>query len=212
MTDPVAIIRAIVREELRGLNFGDIAVVTSVFPHGGENDGNNYECTVKLRESDVELRRVPIATPHIGMVSAPAVGDLVVVSYLGGDLNRAVVIGRLYSDQANPPVHQENEWRVQAPLKSQTSLAIDKEGAVVIAAGTTVITVRRDDLVEIQGETDMTIEVKGNVKLKCVDCTIDASGTIALGSGGDGIITEGSHRCYFTGAALVGSKTVKAKG
>ena len=48
--------------------------------------------------------------------------------------------------------------------------------------------------------------------LTCVDCEIDASGKVDLGTGGAGVITEATHHCYFTGAPLVGSKDVKAKG
>jgi hypothetical protein len=40
---------------------------------------------------------------------------------------------------------------------------------------------------------------------------VDASGKIDLGTGGSGVITEQSHRCYITGEALKGSKDVKAK-
>lgn len=212
MTDPVALIRAIVREELRALQLGDIAVVTSVFAHADEGDAHNYECSVKLRESDLELRKVPMCTPHVGMASPPAVGDLVLLSYVGGDINRAVVVGRLYSDEARPPVHAEGEWRVESPLKGPSSLAIAKDGAVVVTAGKTVVTVRQDGEVEIAGEKDLKIDVKGNVAIKCGDCTVDASGKIDLGQGGTGVITEGSHKCYYTGAPLVGSKNVKAKG
>jgi hypothetical protein len=212
MSDPVALIRAIVREELRALPLGDIGVVTSVFAHTDEGDGHNHECNVKLRESDLELRKVPMATQHVGMVSPPAVGDLVLLSYVGGDINRAVVVGRLYCDENRPPVHAEGEWRVQSPLKGPSSLAIDKDGAVVVTAGKTVVTVRKDGEVEIAGEKDLKIDVKGNVSIKCGDCTVDASGKIDLGQGGSGVITEGSHKCYFTGAPLVGSKNVKAKG
>lgn len=212
MNDPIAIIRAVVRDELRALRLGDIAVVTSVFPHAGEGDTYNHYCNVKLRESDLELRKVPIATPHVGMVSAPAVGDLVLLSYVGGDANRAVIVGRLYSDQARPPLHEENEWRVEATLHGKTSLAIDKQGALVLTTGKTVLTLHQNDSVEIAGETDLKITVKGNVKLKCVDCEIDAEGKVDLGLGGGGVITDMSHKCYFTGAPLVGSTTVKAKG
>jgi phage baseplate assembly protein gpV len=212
MNDPIAIIRAVVRDELRALRLGDIAVVTSVFPHAGESDTYNHYCNVKLREGDLELRKVPIATPHVGMVSAPAVGDLVLLSYVGGDANRAVIVGRLYSDQARPPLHDENEWQVEAPLHGQTSLAIDKQGALVLTAGKTVLTLHQDESVEIAGETDLKITVKGNVKLKCVDCEIDAEGKVDLGLGGGGVITDMTHKCYFTGAPLIGSTTVKAKG
>lgn len=212
MTDPVSIIRAIVRDEMAALRLPDIAVVTGAFPHTDDNDKHNYECNVKLRESGLDLRKVPLATPHIGMASAPQPGELVFVSYVGGDPNNPVILGRLYSEKAPPPKHEENEWRLAAPLGGTTSIAIAKDEAVVITTGKTVVTVRKDGNVEVKGEADLKIEVKGNVEVKCADCRIDASGTIDLGAGGAGVITEESHKCYFTGKALVPSRTVKAKG
>lgn len=211
MSDIMHILRAVIRDELKALRLGDIAVVTSTMPHE-DGDAHNYECSVKLRELDLELRNVPMATPHIGMASAPRVGDLVYVSYVGGDPNRPIVVGRLYSDKANPPVHAEGEWRVESPLAGETSLTLDKDGAVVIKAGDNRITIKKSDLIEIQAAADLKIEVKGNVELKCADCKVDASGNIDLGTGGGGVITTKSHKCYFTGAPLVGSQTVKAKG
>ncbi len=212
MTDAAAAIRSIVRDELAALRLPDLAVVTSVFAHSGDDDGHNHECNVQLREGSLELRKVPIATPHVGMVSAPQVGDLVLLAYVGGDPNRAVVVGRLYSEQANPPKHAEKEWRVESPLAGASSIAIDKDESVVVTAGKTIVTVKKDGAIEVAGEAELKIEVKGAVQLKCTDCKIDASGNIDLGDGGAGVITEASHKCYFTGKALVPSKTVKAKG
>ena len=210
MSDPVSIIRAIVRDELKSLRLGDIGVVTSIFPHA-DGDNNNYECNVKLRDGELELRKVPMTSPHIGMVSTPRVGDLVMISYIGGDPNAAVITGRFYSDKANPPVHEKDEWRIEAPYKGKTSIAIDKDESVVLTSGKTVITLKKDDLIQITGETDLKIEVKGNTEIKCTDCKINASGAINLGEGGKGVITEESHKCYFTGKALKGSSNVKAK-
>lgn len=212
MSDAAAAIRAIVRDELAALRLPDVAVVTSVFAHTGDDDGHNHECNVQLREGSLELRKVPIATPHVGMVSAPQVGDLVLLAYVGGDPNRAVVVGRLYSEKASPPKHAEGEWRVESPLAGASSIAIDQDESVVVTAGKTIVTIRKDGAVEVAGEADLKIEVKGKVELKCTDCKIDASGNIDLGDGGAGVITEASHKCYFTGKALVPSKTVKAKG
>lgn len=210
MSDLMSIIRAIVRDELASLRLGDIGVVTSAFPHA-EGDEYNHECNVQLRESGLELRRVPIATPHVGMVSAPRAGELVLLSYVGGDPNRPIVVGRLYSDEVNPPEHAADEWRVVSPPGGTTSIAIDKEQSVVLSAGETVLTLKQDDVITIQGKADLTIQVEGNVELKCQDCTVDASGNIDLGKSGSGVITEKSHRCYFTGEALKGSSSVKAK-
>lgn len=211
MSDLVSILRAIVRDELKSLRLGDVAVVTAIAPHAGDGDANNHQCDVKLREGALEMKKVPIATPHVGMVSPPGVGDLVLLSYVGGDANRPVVVGRLYSDGARPPIHEAGEWRVESP-PGGTSLAIDKDGSVVVTAGKTVLTLEKDGAVSVLGETDFNLEVKGNVSLKCADCTVDASGNVELGSGGAGVITQQSHKCFFTGAPLVGSQTVKAKG
>lgn len=212
MSDPIDIIRAVVRDELRSLRLGELAVVTSVFPHTGADDGNNLECTVRLREGGLELRKVPIATPHVGMASAPQVGDLVLLNYVGGDPNRAVVIGRLYSEKINPPLHKEKEWHVFATADGVSSFAIDADESCIVTAGKTVVTVKKDGNVEVLGEADLMIEAKGKVTIKCTDFTLDASGNVDLGKDGAGVITEKSHKCYFTGKALVPSGTVKAKG
>lgn len=211
MSDPIDIIRAVVRDELRALRLGDLAVVTSVFPHSGEDDGHNHECSVKLREGGLELRKVPIATPHVGMVSPPRVGDLVLLSYVGGDPSRAIVVGRLYSEKINPPLHKEDEWHAYAKADGVSSFSIDADESCVLTAGKTIITVKKDGNIEILGEADLSIETKGAISIKCTDFTVDASGNVDLGKDGAGVITEKSHKCYFTGKALVPSGTVKAK-
>lgn len=211
MSDLIDTLRGIIRDELRALALGDLGVVTSVFPHA-EGDEHNHECNLTLRESALELRKVPIVTPHVGMVSAPRVGDLVLVSYVGGDANRPVVVGRLYSDEANPPEHAEGELVIAAPLGGETSVRIDAEESVIVSAGQNVVTIRKDGDIEVHAEGELRIDITGNVALTCGDCTIDASGEINLGAGGDPIITEGSHKCYYSGAPLVGTPTVKAKG
>ena len=211
MSDLMHILRAVVREELKALRLGDIAVVTATMPHA-DGDTHNYECNVKLREQGLELRKVPIATPHIGMASAPREGDLVLISYVGGDPNRPIVVGRLYSDKSGPPIHAEGEWRVESPLAGEASLMIDKDQSIVLTAGKNVVTIKKDDVIEITGEADLKIEVKGDVNIKCTNAKIDASGDVDLGTGGGGVITDKTHKCYFTGAPLVGSVTVKAKG
>lgn len=213
MSDLVDIIRAIVRDELRSLRLGDLGVVTSVFAHA-EGDTYNHECSVQLRESSLELRKVPIATPHVGLVSAPRVGDLVLLSYVGGDPNRPIVVGRLYTNEANVPEHAENEFVLVGPYDAdaETSIKIDAEQSVIVTTGKNVVTIKLDGDIEIAGEAALKLKVTGDVQLECENCTIDASGEINLGTGGDPVITEGSHKCYYSGAPLVGAPKVKAKG
>ncbi|MBL9106679.1 MAG: hypothetical protein JNL82_37505 [Myxococcales bacterium] len=219
MNDLFHILRAMLRDELRALRTGDTAVVTANAPHA-EGDGHNHECDVSLRHGGLALKNVPIATPHVGLVSPPRVGDVVLVTYVDGDPNRPIVTGRLYSDEAPPPVHADGELVLSTPPDHTTRVALQPDGAVQIAAGKTRITVARDGAVTLTGEQDLVVTVKGdarlradgNVELTCADAKIHASGSIDLGDGGDGVITTGSHKCYITGKPLVGSASVKAKG
>lgn len=219
MNELFQIFRAMLRDELRAYRTGDTAVVTASAPHA-EGDTHNHECDLTLRHGGLALSKVPIATPHVGMVSPPRVGDVVLVTYVDGDPNRPVVTGRLHSDEAPPPVHEDGELWLSMPPEHKTRLAFKKDGSVLIAAGKTTITVALDGNVTLTGEKDLELTIKGDAKLKadgnveltCADAKIKASGNIDLGDGGDGVITTGSHKCYITGKALVGSATVKAKG
>ena len=106
MSELIPLLRAIIQDELRALRLGDVGVVSKNEPHTGDGDAHNHTCDVKLRDQDVELKKVPICAPHLGVVSAPQVGELVLLSYVGGDPSRPIVIGRLYSDEFRPPLHE----------------------------------------------------------------------------------------------------------
>jgi uncharacterized protein involved in type VI secretion and phage assembly len=106
MHEVVETIRQIARHEAArraGLTLG---VVTSLH---GANGEKAHACSVQLRDSGLVLPRVPIATSVIGMAALPRQGDLVVVGFSEGDPHGAVVLGRLYSEQVEPPVHGPGE-------------------------------------------------------------------------------------------------------
>jgi hypothetical protein len=55
MSEIVEIIQKIVQHELAKVRTGELGIVTSIFPHSGSGDKDNYECNVKLKNSDLEL-------------------------------------------------------------------------------------------------------------------------------------------------------------
>ena len=85
MSDLVEIIRAIVRDELRMLRFGDLAVVSANYPHAA-SDTHNYECDVRLRESDLvsEYQRA-LATGDVGSIVAAFEPDAYAREPAGGE-------------------------------------------------------------------------------------------------------------------------------
>jgi phage baseplate assembly protein gpV len=236
MSELVEIIQKIVQHELSKIRIGELGVVTSIFPHADEGDKDNYECNVKLKNSDLELRKVPIATNHIGTAAVPNVDDLVLVSFVGGDINQPIIIGRLYNDQDRPPVNNEKEYILEAPYKGAASFKIDKDESIILSAGETTVTLKKDgDLLvnskakaNITVEGDAAMECKGNISVKskknikitaksdaeiqCANCKIKASGNIDLGESGGAVVTDMTHKCFITGAPPIGSTTVKAKG
>lgn len=237
MTDNIIeTIRKIIQHEIRKIRIGELGVVTSVFPHSDDGDKDNYECNVELKDTQLELRKVPVATTQIGTAAIPAVGDMVYVSFVRGDVNQPVIIGRLYNNEDRPPVNKAGELLIESPYQETTSFKMDEDGNINFTAGETTLVLTRDGDVainskkkltiaveaetEIQSTGDISIESDGEVKIKvakdatieCVNSKIKASGNIDLGEGGGGVVTAMTHKCFITGAPPVASTTVKAKG
>lgn len=171
------IIREIVRREMEDVFTLELGVVTAVFSHAGENDKQNYQCSVRLKNrkqangNDFELRQVAVATPHLGLVNIPNVGDLVVVSFLNKDINGPIIIGRMYHEQSRPPLNQEKEFLLKHHTDTETYIKIASDGGVIIA----------------QGEKNkIEIDKDGNIKL-------EAEGKIIINDGSEGAAREGDE-------------------
>jgi phage baseplate assembly protein gpV len=112
----VSTIQEIVRHELRGVRLAELGLVEGVYPHSSSGDDDNYGCDIRLKNSGLVLKRVPIATDRIGTVAIPNKGDLVLLAFDNGDVNQAIVIGRLYNDADRPPLNNPNEVIFRLPL------------------------------------------------------------------------------------------------
>lgn len=112
----VGTIQEIVREELRHVRVAELGLVEAVYPHADGADDDNYGCDVKLKNSGLLLRRVPVTTGHIGSAAVPNIGDLVLVAFDKGDVNQPIIIGRLYNDKDRPPLNHPDELIFRLPL------------------------------------------------------------------------------------------------
>jgi len=109
-------IQEIIRHEMRRLRVTELGVVEAVYPHSADDDNDNYGCDVRLKNSGLLLKRVPIATGHIGTAAIPNIGDLVLLTFDKGDVNQPIVIGRLYNDEDRPPLNNPDEVIFRLPL------------------------------------------------------------------------------------------------
>jgi uncharacterized protein involved in type VI secretion and phage assembly len=195
MSSLIEVIQKIVDHELRKVNIAALGVVTSIFPHSSSGDKDNYECNVKLKYRDLELRKVPVATQHIGLAHTPNVGDLVLLTFVNGDVNAPVVIGRLYTDEDRPPVSKEEEVVYVPPYSRQSGLrrvhlelssgvvASITDDDVTVAAGNTILKLNRDGDIEIESSAKLTVKATGDLAFSAANITIESQQTMALKAG-----------------------------
>ena len=197
-------IRQIVRHEIQHTHGATLAVVQEV--HAGSDE---YACTVQLRDSEIVLKRVPIATARMGLASIPDINHLVLLQFIGGDINRPVIIGSLYNDEDTPPPSSEGQWISQYPLG-----AGEGEGVTLTAnsEGTASLEVLIGSSLQLKLQDDdpvVTIDVgNGSATL-----TIDSDGALAI-KGGRGINFEAGSDLVLKGAnvKIEGSGEVTVKG
>jgi hypothetical protein len=116
MSTIVDTIQAIIQQELRRVRIAELGVVEAVYPHSAADDDDNYGCDVRLKNSNLLLKRVPIATNHIGTAAIPYVGDLVLLNFDQGSVNQPIIVGRLYNDTDRPPLNNPYEIISRIPL------------------------------------------------------------------------------------------------
>ena len=116
MSTIVSTIQQIVRQELRGVRTNELGLVDTIYPHSSGSDNGNYACDVRLKNSGLLLKQVPLTTDRIGTAAIPNKGDLVLVAFENGDVNQPIVVGRLYNDGDRPPLNNSNEVIFRLPL------------------------------------------------------------------------------------------------
>lgn len=218
--DALGVIRAVVREELRGFHTAELGVVTASYPHESSADKNNYACDVRLRDSGLELKRVPVGTDRIGAVAIPNPDDLVLVQFLHGDVQSAIIPGggRLYNVVDRPPEAKLHEYvfvspdpeesgvrRVHLKLPKGNTLTLE-DSELVFRMGGTTLTVKNDGDVLIESAANVEISAQG-------DASLEASGNLQLSAGGD-VSVEGANVTVKgqSGATLQGASTATLKG
>lgn len=204
MNDLYDTLQKLVRHELRARRFAEMGQVQAVYP----SDPGNYDADVVLHATDLVLRHVPVLTPRKGYASLPEVGDLVMLQFMGGDVNRPVIVGTLYNGEDRPPENTENDWVLQlpsgpdnkeaglrvevrqaSPVGFTVSLKGDKFELVVqdddpvatLTVAGTKLSIDGGGGIKLEGGGDVQIKAAGNLKLEAGgNAEITASGTLAL--------------------------------
>jgi uncharacterized protein involved in type VI secretion and phage assembly len=203
-------LQEIVRHEMRRLRITELGLVEAVYPHSAGGDQDNYGCDVRLKNSGLLLKQVPVLTGHVGTAAIPNVGDLVLLAFDKGDINQPVLLGRLYNEKARPPLNAPDEVIFRLPLDAADDKTI--KGAIrnhqdqsppreIIFEMPPKITMRVTDgtVRATAGNTEMKLDqpdggggkvtvVAGRTKITMNqdgDVTVEAAGSMTLKANGD---------------------------
>jgi uncharacterized protein involved in type VI secretion and phage assembly len=191
MESVVGVMKRVAEHEARRILTTELGVVTAVFTHADEGDTDNYQVSVQLKTrllpdgQRMELRKVPVATPYLGYAAIPNVGDLVLVQFIGGDVNAPVITGRLYDDENRPPPNLQDELLVRHKIDAGGSIKLDAEGRIVLTSKSEENTLTVDDeAITLKNEKfSLTIDFKGEKIVLSSDKDLQlvaTSGTLTL--------------------------------
>ena len=200
MSGIIDAVKKVAENEFKKVLTTELGIVTSVFPHSDEGDNDNYECNVKLKDKDLELRRVPMTTQQMGLSNPLHIGDLVLVTFINGDINAPVILGRLYNDEDRPPLSKQEEVIYKPPYAKNPDLK--RFNMILPGADKENVNIElHDDLLTAQvGKSLVTIKEKGLIELKT-----ESGGkcTIVMDDKGVRIDTEGEIQIHSKGAMTV---------
>jgi uncharacterized protein involved in type VI secretion and phage assembly len=213
----VELIRSVVRRELAAVRGPALGAVTAVHPHADDGDDLNDEVDVTLQHEGVELARVPVAVPFPGVAAPVKVGDLVLVQFLGGDLQQPLVTACFHTDEDRPPKHPDGthvvEQRIDGKPRNRFGWAADGQVTVdrLDDSGTAVVTV----LLDKDGNLKLTAKDK-TMTITCTTLTVvgdvqldDGNLTVAKGNVevSDGTVkaTHGSGSTTIDGHKITGT-------
>lgn len=196
-------LRRLIREEVQTLRSAELGIVQAQHPHESDGDTDNYAVTVRLRDTGIVLSKVPVATGRLGAVSIPPEGALVLVHFIGGDVNAPVVTGTFYTDEDRPPVNADGQviWNLPADAGPDDALRLevsstDSKSVMLKLASAVTVEIKDDDpavSIDVGGNAQITIDSDGKITVTSSqslavkassDLKVEAQGNLELKAGG----------------------------
>lgn len=157
---------------------------------------------------------MPMAGRERGWMTIPEIEDEVLVGFVHGDINHAIVLGSLYNGVDTPPYANEdgdNNLRVFQSRAGHRLTFDDKSGDERIELIThneeiRIIWDAKDKTLSVYSGKDIIVEAKETMSFKCKDFILEAGATISMKAGSSFEAKASSSMGIDGGSAL----TVKA--
>ncbi|WP_342078849.1 phage baseplate assembly protein V [Yoonia sp. SS1-5] len=233
MHDLVGLIRQVVQTEMRGQTQSAFGIVEVV--HLPDATGlNQYACDIKLQGTDAIYEKVPLTTAYLGHVAPPIVGDVVVLTFIGGDPDQPIISGLVFSDAVSPPEIAAGEALLKLPHDGADDARIDTRqtagqngsrswsvtlpsGPVLTLTDGTISATLDDRTMTLDGDAgEATIQTGGGqiTLTDSGDITITGDGALTLEAASDITLKAGANLAVEAGAnaEIKSSGTMDVKG
>ena len=152
----------------------------------------------------------PMAGKERGWMTIPEIDDEVLVSFIRGDINNAIIVGGLFNGKDTPPYANEdgdNNLRVFQSRSGHRLTFDDTSGAerVELILHNEEIKVIWDSAkkeLSVYSGKDIIIEAKNKISMKCMDFSLEADMSVNIKSGTDTKIEAGANINQEGGAQI----------
>jgi len=153
---------------------------------------------------------MPMAGEERGWMTIPEIEDEVLVSFVHGDFNHAIVLGSLYNGVDTPPYANEDEENNLRVFQSRSGHRLtfddtDGEERIELILHNEEIRLIWDSankVMSIYSGKDIIIESAETISVTCTDFVLDASNSISVTSGTSTDISTGTSCSVDGGARL----------
>jgi uncharacterized protein involved in type VI secretion and phage assembly len=153
---------------------------------------------------------MPMAGQERGWMTIPEIGDEVLVSFVRGDINDAIVVGSLYNGVDTPPYANEDEENNLRVFQSRSGHRLtfdDTEGSerielILHNEEIQVIWDSANKVLSVYSGKDIIIEAKEKISMKCTDFMLEASNSISVKAGADMTVEAGANLNQQAGGTL----------
>lgn len=219
MSDLVTLIQKIVQAEIRKHTPSAFGVVQSL--HTPDAAGTTqYACDVTLQGTEAVYHKVPLCTGYLGHVAPPVVGDVVVLSFIGGYPDQPIIAGLVFSDAVHAPEVAEGQMLTRLPHNGADNARIDTtqtagtngsrtwrtelpSGPVLSLTDTTVTATLNDMTLSLDadaGEATLTTGAATLTLTEQGDITIKGDGALTLEAATDLTLKAGANALFEAGA------------
>ncbi len=164
----------------------------------------------EMPESHWARLSMPMAGRERGWMTIPEIDDEVLVSFVHGDINNAIVLGSLYNGVDTPPYANEdgeNNLRVFQSRSGHRLTFDDTKGdermeLISFNEEIRIIWDAKEKTLSVYSGKDIIVEAKETISWKCKDFIVEASNSISMKAGTNMEMKAGANMTVDGGSML----------